>query len=290
VVWRDRDDGSGVEVALVHRPKYDDWSLPKGKLEPSEPAVVGACREVLEETGLRVVAGRTLGRSRYRVVQHGREVPKTVQWWSLHAQDGAFTPGDEVDALRWLAPGPALALLTAGHDGEPLRRFLTEPPRLRLLLLVRHARAGRRQDWAGEDHLRPLDERGSAQAEALARLLTCYAPERLLSAPLVRCVDTLRPLSAATGLEVQHDPLLGGEAYLTDPARTQARLHGVLGPGATVACTQGEVVPDAVRALLRDGRSAAPERWEAPKGSVWALAFADDGCVVDAHLTTDAIC
>jgi 8-oxo-dGTP diphosphatase len=243
---------------------------------------------VLEETGLTVVAGRTLGESRYRVVASGREVRKRVRWWSLQVTGGDFDTSDEVDALRWLTPQRAVRTLTAGYDAEPLQRFVAEPPRTRTLLLVRHARAGHRQDFPGDDDQRPLDARGREQAAALARLLPAYGPTRLLSAPLVRCVDTLQPLSDATGLPVEPDPLLAGEAYEREPERTHERLVALVDEalnGAVVASSQGEVLPEVVRLLARGGRATEPERWEAPKASVWALSFADDGCLVDADLT-----
>jgi 8-oxo-dGTP pyrophosphatase MutT (NUDIX family)/phosphohistidine phosphatase SixA len=290
VVWRPRRDGDGVEVALVHRPRYDDWSLPKGKLDAGEPAVVGACREVLEETGLRVAAGRTLGSSRYRVVQGGREVPKTVRWWALRAKGGAFAPTDEVDELRWLAPARALRLLTAGHDAAPLKLFLSEAPDTRTLLLVRHGSAGDRRSFAGDDDLRPLDPGGRAQADALANLLVPYDPARLLAAPLVRCVDTLAPLADTTGRSVEHDPLLTAPSYAADPARTVARLRSLVHDEATsVACSQGEVLPHVLSALAEGGRCPLPSAPQAPKGSVWALSFGTDGCLVDADLTADPV-
>jgi 8-oxo-dGTP diphosphatase len=286
VVWR--DGGGGVEVALVHRPRYDDWSLPKGKLEQGEPAVVGACREVLEETGLQVAAGRTLGQSRYRVVADGREVPKTVRWWSLRALEGDFTASDEVDELRWLSPDKALRMLTAGRDTEPLRLFLSAPPATRTLLLVRHASAGDRKGFHGDDVLRPLDSTGLGQARALARLLAAYRPERLLSAPAVRCSDTLRPLAGSVGLQVDLDPVLAAGAYAADPARTVERLRELVRDGATaVVCSQGEVLPAVVKVLGRGGSAALPQPLSAAKGSVWALSFDDDGCLVDADHAAD---
>lgn len=288
VVWRRRDGGPGVEVALVHRPRYGDWSLPKGKLEPREPAVVGACREVLEETGLHVVAGRTLGTSSYRVVNSGREVAKTVRWWSLRALGGEFLATDEVDEVRWLTPERAVRLLTSGYDAAPLHLFLTEPPATRTLVLVRHARAGSRTAGLDDDQ-RPLDPRGREQADALARVLTCYSPGRLLTAPLARCVDTLRPLSARTGLELGYDPLLAGAVYEQEPGRTHERLRGLVTGGVTVVvCSQGEVLPRAMAALARGGRAALPPRWETPKAGVWVLSFADDGCLVDVDLIEPA--
>ena len=286
VVWRPR--GDGVEVGLVHRPRYDDWSLPKGKLDAGELGLVGACREVLEETGLRVVAGRTLGESRYRVVAAGREVPKTVRWWALEAVEGAFTATDEVDEFRWLAPERALRLLSSGYDAEPLRVFMAAPGRTRTLLLVRHATAGDRRRFRGDDDQRPLDDDGKQQAQALARLLVPYQPTRLLSAPLVRCSDTLRPLGSATGCQVELDPVLAASAFSDDPARTVERLRALVRDGRTaVVCSQGEVLPDVLRELAEGGRTALPSSPRTPKGSVWALSFDARGCLVDADLTAD---
>jgi 8-oxo-(d)GTP phosphatase len=286
VVWR--PGGDGVEVALIHRQRYDDWSLPKGKLDPGEPALVGACREVLEETGFRVVAGRTLGESRYRVVNGGRAVTKSVRWWSLRAVDGGFTATDEVDELRWLSPDKALELLTAGHDSDPLSLFLSATPALRTLLLVRHGTAGDRESFPGDDDRRPLDGHGREQAAALARLLPHYGPERLVSAPPVRCSDTLRPLGAATGLQVELDPVLSARAHAQDPRRAVARLRARVHEGAcTVVCSQGEVLPDVLVALAEGGCGAMPSRPRTPKGSVWALSFDDDGCLVDADHIAD---
>lgn len=112
VVHRANDRGD--EIAVVHRPRYDDWSLPKGKLEPGESAEAGALREVHEETGLRCRLGRELSSTRYRD-RHGR--PKQVRYWMMEPiEDTGFVPNDEVDELRWLSPGEAADLLTYEHD------------------------------------------------------------------------------------------------------------------------------------------------------------------------------
>ena len=117
VVVRDGDDGS-VEVAVVHRPKYDDWSLPKGKLERGEEAEHAALREVEEETGLRCELGRELESARYRD-RKGR--PKHVRWWLMRPLGGTFEPNDEVDELRWLEPDAAVEALDYEHDRELVR-------------------------------------------------------------------------------------------------------------------------------------------------------------------------
>ncbi|MET9495799.1 NUDIX hydrolase [Streptomyces sp. NPDC006552] len=112
VLWRRAPGGDGLEICLVHRPEYDDWSHPKGKLKRGETALAGALREVREETGQECVPGATLPTARY--VVSGR--PKTVAYWAAEAASGTFTPSDEVDRVRWLAPDAARARLTEPRD------------------------------------------------------------------------------------------------------------------------------------------------------------------------------
>jgi 8-oxo-dGTP diphosphatase len=113
-----RDGTGGKQVAVVHRPRYDDWSLPKGKLEAGEDWSDAALREVEEETGLRCELGPELAPARYRD-RKGRD--KLVRWWLMRPLEGRFAATDEVDELRWLDPGAALALLDYDHDRELVR-------------------------------------------------------------------------------------------------------------------------------------------------------------------------
>jgi 8-oxo-dGTP pyrophosphatase MutT (NUDIX family) len=121
VVWRHGHDGE-VEVLVVHRPRYDDWSLPKGKLDPGESDLACAVREVREETGLTGEVGPELPSTRYRD-HHGRS--KLVRYWALRATGGSFAPNDEVDEVRWSAPVDAGRLLTYEHDRGVLEAFVT---------------------------------------------------------------------------------------------------------------------------------------------------------------------
>jgi 8-oxo-dGTP diphosphatase len=114
VVVRDRGDG-GREVAIVHRPKYDDWSLPKGKLDEGEEWRDAALREVAEETGLRCEAVTELAPSTY-LDRKGRR--KHVRWWLMRPLEGRFEPNDEVDELRWIPVERAAGLLDYAQDRE----------------------------------------------------------------------------------------------------------------------------------------------------------------------------
>jgi len=112
VVWRRTTSGS-VKVLLVHRPRYDDWSLPKGKLDPGESARDAALREVEEETGLRCKARGELTEVRYR---DRKDRPKRVRYWAMEPLDGRFEPNDEVDEVRWVTIDDASDWLTYHHD------------------------------------------------------------------------------------------------------------------------------------------------------------------------------
>lgn len=121
VLWRRAANGY-VEVAVIHRPRYDDWSLPKGKLDPGETALEAALREVFEETGQAAHPGASLGEVRYVQRRRGELREKVVDYWVMEALGGEHVPGDEVDEVRWLPPAAAGELLTYGHDRALLAR------------------------------------------------------------------------------------------------------------------------------------------------------------------------
>ncbi|MFH8872159.1 NUDIX hydrolase [Streptomyces griseus] len=120
VLWRRAPDGRGIEVCLVHRPRYDDWSFPKGKLKRGEEPLAAAVREVLEETGHHCAPGEPLPTSRYPV--DGR--PKEVSYWAAEATGGSFTANAEVDRILWLAPDAARVRLTQPRDVRQLTALL----------------------------------------------------------------------------------------------------------------------------------------------------------------------
>jgi 8-oxo-dGTP diphosphatase len=263
-------------MAVVHRPRYDDWSLPKGKLDAGESLAAAAVREIQEETGVRARLGPWLRDVRYAVAD-GR---KFVRYWAAEAlSDPDFTPNQEVDDLRWVAPDDAVKLLSYAHDEDVVRRFVEIGVPTSVLLVVRHAKAGKRSDWDGDDRLRPLSASGQKQAQQIGELLPLYGPDRVVSAPHVRCHDTVAPL----GLPVAEEPLLSEPAYADDPDATLARVRELAAqPGVTVVCSQGGVIPGVVAALARDALvPVAVDVDDVPskKGSTWVLGLRDGALV-----------
>jgi 8-oxo-(d)GTP phosphatase len=271
-LWRPAADG-GIETAVVHRPKYDDWSLPKGKLDAGEHTLTAAVREAVEETGLAVVAGRRSVRTQYEVA----EGPKRVDYWCMQAVDGQFAPNSEVDRLRWLPLPEAAEHVTQEHDRAVLADLgRDDVPRAPTLLLVRHARAGDRDDWSGPDELRPLDAKGRAQAQRLAEVLPLFGPTAVLSAERTRCRETVQPLAERLGLDLLPVPELGEQEFSADPQAGLAVVERLLAPrpqpGVTVVCSQGGAIPSLLMALGVRWEGVSGPLWPpAAKGSVWAL-------------------
>ncbi|SET64313.1 NUDIX hydrolase [Geodermatophilus poikilotrophus] len=271
-LWRPAD-GGGLQTALVHRPKYDDWSLPKGKPDEGEHLLETAVREVAEETGLEVVVGRRSVRTEYEVA----EGPKRVDYWLMRVVGGEFAPNDEVDELRWLPVEEACSLVSHAHDRAVLADLArADVPREPSLLLVRHAKAGSKSDWDGPDELRPLDARGRRQAARLAAVLPLFRPVELLSAERVRCRETLEPLADRLGRGIDPLPPLGEEEFAADPQAALGAVERLLGPrgepGVAVVCSQGGAIPSVLAALgVRFAGVPGALHPPAAKGSTWVL-------------------
>ena len=265
-----RMDGPSPVCAVVHRPRYNDWSLPKGKVDAGESLPVTAVREIGEETGFTAVLVSRIGTTAYPLKENTR---KEVTYWAALAREGNFEPNSEVDEIRWLSVDRAKELVSYPLDRKVLTRFAAAPTAETVLLVVRHAKAGNRSQWSGNDDLRPLDKSGRAQAEMLAPMLRAFGGRRLYSAPRVRCEQTLAPLADALGVEVAVEPALTDEAYLDDPMTAVARLATIAaGEGVAVVCSQGAAIPGMIRDL------AGPVGIDVGEGStkkagVWALGF-----------------
>lgn len=283
VLWRQRCADSvnpELEIAVIHRPRYDDWSLPKGKVDPGETAPVAAVREVLEETGHRCILGRRLNKVSYPIDQG----VKKVYYWVARSTGGEFTPGKEVDELVWLPVPEAMAKLDYAQDRNVLRRFTKHPADTHTVLVVRHGTAGRKSRFSGDDTKRPLDKRGRAQAEALVPQLLAFGATDVHAADRLRCHQTVQPLAEELGVTVENEPTLTEESYAKNPKRGRHRLLQIAErQGTPVICSQGKVIPDLVEWWCeRDGVHADNSRNH--KGSTWVLSLYDGRLVGADHI------
>lgn len=282
-IWRPAaDPRSGeAEVLLVHRPAYDDWSLPKGKSELGEHILLTAVREVLEETCVRPVLGPRLPAVEY--ISWGR--PKRVSYWAAFSAGLEAAPGQEIDAISWLPLAQARKQLADTHDDpviSALRPVETVP-----LILARHASAGRKADWAGDDFARPLDAAGEADARVLAGLLSCFAPAaRVISSPALRCTATVQPYAEESGGTVEAEACLIPYGRSPDfPSRTEQAdelscLLSVLVAQRrpVILCLHRENLPEVLAAACAalGAPAAVPADPKLPKGGFW-VAHAADG-------------
>lgn len=270
VVYRWRPEGD-AEILLVHRPRYDDWSLPKGKLDPGEHRLAAAVREVREEAGVRGVPQARLRSVSYLTGDPG--VEKEVEYWSMRCLiDDGHRPDDEVDVLQWVPLPTARDRLTYAHDRGVVASFAALPPVTGVVVLVRHAHAGRRDGWSGADDERPLDQNGRRDAQHAAPLLALFAPERVLSAPAVRCRDTVAPAAEQLGLRLEVD---GRFAEAGDPDEALHALQELAqATPAAVVCSQGGLIRPLIAAIRPGG-----EQQQTPKGTAWVLSFTETGAV-----------
>ncbi|MCU7723636.1 NUDIX hydrolase [Actinoplanes sp. KI2] len=271
-----RPAGDGIEVCLVHRPRYDDWALPKGKLDGDEHPLAGAVREVAEETGCVGLPRLKLPTLAYDLPDG---TPKTVDFWLMRlAGEGPVVDTAEVDELAWLSPAAARERLSYADERVVLDRAAALPPITAVVAMVRHAYAGERKEWKGNDALRPINERGRQQAERIGEVLALLRPDRLISASPLRCKQTLEPLAVRLGgTPIVQDSAFAEPALAEEaPAKAKLaaqRLLDLRGDGPLVVCSQGKIMPTLL-ATLHD--EADPEPYKTLKGDGWLLTWAGD--------------
>lgn len=261
LVWRRR--GRHLQVLLVHRPSYDDWSWPKGKPEEDEPLPVAAIREVEEETGLKVVLGQPLPSVRYRINGSGKL--KECAYWAATVPDGGpwMTARDkvkpcstrEVDETRWVNVSKALKLLTYDHDREPLEYLIDQWDDEKLetwtVAIVRHGRAKKRSAWDDDENTRPLTDVGEKQAHLLVPMLSAFGITQLITSPWERCAATLLPYSKRSKAELETRKELTEHAAVAKPKAVRAIVDNeLMEDDVPVAiCTHRPVLPTVMSQL-----------------------------------------
>jgi 8-oxo-dGTP pyrophosphatase MutT (NUDIX family) len=273
-------------VLLVHRPKYDDWSFPKGKLDPGERAAAAAVREVLEETGVRVRLGPPLTSQRYPV----RDGMKTAVYWTGRPVDATadnidvstYEPNAEIDKVVWVSVRRARGLLTYEHDVETLDEAFGVRKRTHTFVVLRHGVARAKKSWKGDDRRRPLLAAGLRQAARLTPVLAAYGVTRLVTSGSTRCTQSLEPYAASVGGKLEVDDVLSEEDATPKAVRRKvadlvtALEEAPRSAGGLVLCTHRPVLPWVFDALgledpslekgemlvvhLRRGRVVATER------------------------------
>lgn len=258
--------GKDLEVAVIHRRRQRDWSLPKGKFEPGEHVIEVAVRECVEETGFTPLLDIPLATQHYRV----DGVPKTVEYWRATIANGQFQPNREVDRLRWVTPREASRLLTYPRDGVLVLSAAKAPPTMPFIVL-RHTLAEKRVEWSRrtglprDDPARGLLERGTWQARRLVPLLRAFGIRHLHSSDAERCMATLRPASAALGSGIRREPTIGEDAFLADSQAGRERTVELLNqPWPIVVCTHRPVIPGQLAAIRTQSAGPALSQGLAP--------------------------
>ena len=260
----------------MHRPKYDDWSFPKGKLDRGEHATAAAVREVEEETGLRVRLGVPLRSQRYPI----RVGTKLVHYWVGRAVGdgdvGGYEPNAEIDEVAWFPIDKARRRLSYQFDIDTLDEALAHAQKTRTLVILRHSQARSRKAWRADDRERPLLATGKHQADRLVPVLSAYDVRRLVSSSSTRCVQTLEPYAAATGRKLRTEDQLSEED--ASPKAVRAVLASL-----TEGCTTGRP-RRADWSSAPTGRccrgSSTPSGWRIPgsrRASWWSCTCARAG-------------
>lgn len=254
VVWRVVD--GKLRVLLIHRTRYRDVTLPKGKVDPGEMLAETAVREVFEETGVRIALGVPVGVSRYKLPSRRTKI---VHYWAGEATDAAvrasaFVPNREIAAIEWLSVKKARKALSYPVDLEILENFvrLVDDGITRTfpIIALRHAKALSREEWDGPDDKRPLSGRGRRQAKAIAGPLRAFGVERIISSPAVRCLKTVAPTAQLLGLRVGRSRLISQDDW--EIGRSDARTvvgRRVRERVPSVLCSHGPVLPDILSEL-----------------------------------------
>jgi 8-oxo-dGTP diphosphatase len=264
LVFRESSKGK-LKILVAHRPRYDDWALPKGKSDDGETAEETAVREVLEETGYHCRVVAPLGVTRYRVDGGVKE----VAWFAMRPlpDSPGFRANKEVDEIRWLTRKQAMGVFDYENDRNLVSESgLKKLARTGNIFLLRHATAGDRARFDGVDSDRPLTKKGRRQAESIAKSLAARGIERIYTSPYTRCVESVKPLAKLTGAKIRRrDALAEGP----DVDAAYALIDESVGYN-TVLCSHGDVIPAVINRMMWAGLTLE-SRFYCSKGSIWEV-------------------
>lgn len=280
VVWRETVD-SRIEVAIIHRPQYDDWSFPKGKKEESEALITCAFREIVEETGLQVELGPFLGDIEYESTAG----EKKVSFWAAKAVGDTtkFTPNSEVDLIEWHEFENLTEKLTLNSDKEILDIFIESPFKANKLIMLRHAKALARSEWQGEDEDRPLDNSGQLQAVKIYSVFKVFGIKEIHTSDAVRCFDTVKNLANSMELKLIISNKLSEYVFKKNKEKSldyakditeSLRTSGL----TTLLCSHNPVLPRMLEKICKSSEIDFPERKLQP-GEAWVLYLGKKKCL-----------
>ncbi|WP_338573486.1 NUDIX domain-containing protein [Arachnia propionica] len=265
-----REHTNGLQVLLIHRERYDDWSLPKGKGEADELLPETAIREIQEETGVTARLGLRLPSLRYKVGKR----PKAVHYWrSSVLSQRPRRPDQEVSAVKWFPIDAALKKATYPDERAVIEAAVAAPP-TNALLIVRHAKAMQRKHWSGDDRKRRLSGRGRDQANRLVDVLAAFGIERLVSSASARCKETLKPYAKTQKISIETYDQLTEESAAKNPKAVHKLMAELLKnlDRPTAVCGHRPVLPEMYAGL-------AVKEKPMVVSEVRALHFGPDGLV-----------
>jgi len=248
VLWRQKSHNE-IEIAIIHRPRYDDWSLPKGKIEDGESALECAYRELFEETGIRANFTRQLDSIEYE--DNGQS--KRVIYWAAQSLNPLieFVANEEVDQLQWLSPTDALEALTHPLDAQVLGNFIKQPANTDTLIILRHTKALDRGDWDTDDSQRPLSDLGWAQAQKLISRMAPYVIDEIYTSDYLRCLQTVAPLADARRIVPVAVPNLNEATFEMDPQRSITFANALKQDQKNIlVCSHNPIIPTMLRGIL----------------------------------------
>lgn len=249
VLWREKLPFE-LEIALVHRPNFDDWTFPKGKIEDGESSIQAAYREVIEETGIKPVFGPYLGHVEYEV--EGDK--KKVQYWMAKAPDELleFVPNEEIDRLEWVSTKQARHFLSYDIDREVLKMFRDSERHGNVMILLRHAKAIKRNDWNGDDSDRPLDNEGQIVAQKLVKHLEMFGINEIHTSDAYRCMSTVEPLHQKSGIPKVISSQLSEYSYDKDEELAVHYVRQLAKFGENyIVCSHNPILPHMVDQLVK---------------------------------------